>query len=146
MQGWADLVVVARQRQLPVARHAECQPDGGGLNRQAADVDRRQHDEQVDIRHPPGQDGVQDVGGRRDRRRHGARSGDELLHVRNGDDQRKEEDRADDESADDRPQHRFRRLHSRILRFLGQGAGRIEAIDDEERHEHRGEEDPDLVI
>jgi len=54
VEWWVYLVVDTRERELPVSGHTEGQADGRGLDGEAADIDGREHDEEVEVRRPLG--------------------------------------------------------------------------------------------
>ena len=131
----------ACEGKLAVARHAEREPDGRRLDGETADVDRGEDDEEVKVGRPAREVALDD---RHERERvfAGRRVGDELLHVaRDGDDDREQEDRADDRCADHGPDDGEWRRLAWVLRLFGERARRVEAVDHEQGHEHRGKED-----
>src|SRR5712692_279536 len=144
VQGGADLVVDPAEWQLPVTGHAEGEPDSRGLDGQAAHVDRRKDDEQVQVGGPARQVAGDNADRRSDRATGGIR--DVLVNVAgDGDDRRVHEHPADDERPDDRGQHGPGGSPPGVISLFGQGARRIEAVDNEQGHEHGGQEGARLV-
>ena len=74
------------------------------------------------------------VGDREPERLGAQRSAGDVLERQ---DDREEEDRADDARQPDRRQDAARRLSARVERLLAERAGRVEAVHDEQAHEHR---------
>src|SRR5207237_7234468 len=91
----------SRHWQLAVTRHAERQPDGRGLDREAADVDGGEHDEEIDVRGPAREVRLDD-GDERERNLARVDVADELAHVAgDGDDDGEQDDRTDERGPDD---------------------------------------------
>src|SRR6266516_4585710 len=126
----------ARPGQAVVPGHAEAETDRRGLDREAADENRRRDDEQEHGRERVAEVRVDDLGGPE-------AVLERVSEVRDREQHREQEDGADQERADDRADDRLRRLAARVTGLLGQRAGRVEAVDHEERHEHRDQKRPE---
>src|SRR5467141_2932229 len=101
VQRRVHFVEVLPERELAVARHAIRKADGRGLDGEAANVDRREDNEEVQVRGPTREVGFDD-GYQWEWNLAGADVGHELAHVaRHRDDGREQEDRADDGGTDD---------------------------------------------
>src|SRR3954452_19859345 len=129
--------------QPSVATHGEHEADGRTLDRQCADVDRDEDDDQVQVAECDPADAEREVlldrvSDREPERLAGRHRRRDVLE---GEGDREQEDRADDARQPDRGQDTTRRLAAGIKRLLAERSGGVEAIDDEQRHEHPDEED-----
>ena len=120
-----DAAPQATERQVPVAAHREHHPGRGALDGQRADEDRREDHEQVDLADgDPGDDlgGQRRLDGRGDREPEGLTLGDGRRHVRDGQDDRDQEDRSHETGDRHRPEHAARRMTGGVDRLLAERA------------------------
>ena len=113
------------------------EPDRRCHDRQAADEDRGRDDEQVDRSEVRREVCLDDI---RRAPAEAAVARDGRVQVRDRHEGAEQEHAADDEGADDREQHGLGRGAAWVAGLLRQRRRGVEAIDHEERHEHRDQE------